>query len=135
MINLLKKYRVQIIYTVLFLYIVLLCFLTVIPFDYWDRIKNIDKLFHLGAYGLLSFIMYFALYFQKKIILLKKYPGMFTFLFTSVIGTINELFQILVPSRTLNILDILSNIAGILLTILVIKVSMKILKNYEKSLL
>lgn len=133
MIDLFKKYRVQVIYGTLFLYLVLLSILTIIPLDYLDRVKNIDKLFHIGAYGLLSFILYFALYFQNKIFLLKKYPGMFTFLFTAIIGTINELFQIFIPARTLNILDILSNLVGILLTIFIIKASLRALKIYRKS--
>lgn len=133
MFDLLKKYRLQVIYGALFLYLVLLTILTIVPLDYLDKVKNIDKLFHIGAYGLLSFILYFALYFQNKIILLKKYPGIFTFMFTAVIGSINELFQIFIPARTLNVLDILANLIGILLTIFIIKASLKALKIYIKS--
>jgi VanZ family protein len=89
--------------------------------------NGVDKYYHLGAYGLLSFIVYFTLTFQDRISLFKRYSASFTLLLTSIFGLLNELHQLFIPSRTFNKFDLLANILGSLLMIIVIKFSLKII--------
>ena len=90
MLNLLEKYRVYLIYVPLVLYGIILVILTILPGNDAVKSNSPDKFYHFGVYGLLSLILYFTLYFQNKILLLKNYPAAFTLLFASLFGILNE---------------------------------------------
>jgi len=85
----------------------------------------------MGAYGLLSFILYFFLIIQNKIQLLKKYPATFTLLLATAFGLANEFHQIFIPTRTFNKFDLLANLIGIVLTLGVIKIFLLVNKSYN----
>jgi len=132
LLNLLEKYRVYLVYIPLVLYGIILVILTILPENDAIKSNSPDKFYHFGAYGLLSFILYFTLFFQNKILIFKKYTAVFTLLFTSLFGTLNELNQIFIPGRSANIFDVIANFLGSLLTVLIIKFSFKVLKNWNE---
>ncbi|MFO7523857.1 MAG: VanZ family protein [Ignavibacteriaceae bacterium] len=131
MYNKLNKYRVFLLYSVLIVYsFIILILPSIVPGEI--ILSNpIDKFLHFIAYGILSFILYFALYFQNSISILKKYPAIFTVLLVSVFGMLDELRQYYMMSRTANILDWLANFLGSLLTVLVIKSTIYLIKKYN----
>jgi len=129
----LVKYRQYILYTFLCLYCVILVVLSSLPQSIEIKSSGVDKYYHLGAYGFLSFIMYFTLTFQDRIFLFRKYSASFTLLLTSLFGMLNELHQLFIPSRTFNKFDLLANILGSLLVVIVIKFSLKIIRILKYS--
>jgi len=123
----LVKYRLHILFTILCFYSIVLVVLSSLPQSTEIKSSGVDKYYHLGAYGLLSFIVYFTLTFQDRISLFKRYSASFTLLLTFIFGVLNELHQLFIPSRTFNKFDLLANILGSLLMIIVIKFSLKII--------
>ena len=123
----LVKYRLHILYTILCFYCIVLVVLSSLPQSTEIKSNGVDKYYHLGAYGFLSFIVYFTLTFQNRISLFKRYSASFTLLLTSIFGMLNELHQLFIPSRTFNKFDLLANILGSLLMVIVIKFSLKII--------
>ena len=121
MLNLLKKYRLHFILSILLGYGVLLIILSSIPGNYSITSNPIDKILHFGAYSVLSFPLYFALSIQDKMLLFRKYPGTFTFIFASLFGLLNEFHQLFIPSRSFNKFDLLANLLGTLVAILFVK--------------
>lgn len=119
------------VYIPLILYGIVLVILTILPGNDVIKSNSPDKFYHFGAYGLLSFILYFTLFFQNKILIFKRYTAVFTLLFASLFGVLNELNQIFIPGRSANMLDMIANFLGSLLTILIIKFSLKILKSFK----
>ena len=129
--NFFKNYRFQIINVTLIFYCLFLVILTSLPGSSVSKTSQIDKLYHMGAYGLLSFILYFFLIIQNKIQLLKKYPATFTLLLATAFGFANEVHQIFIPTRTFNKFDLLANLIGIVLTLGVIKIFLLVNKSYN----
>jgi VanZ family protein len=111
---------------------IILIIFTSIPSDPAIKSNSPDKLYHFGAYGLLSFILYFALYFQNKMLSFKKYPALFTLLFAFLFGLLNELSQLFIPSRTFNKFDLLANFLGSCLTVIIIKFSIKSIRKLKR---
>lgn len=129
--NFFKNYRFQIINVTLIFYCLFLVILTSLPGSSVSKTSQIDKLYHIAAYGLLSFILYFFLIFQNKVQYLKKFPATFTFILASTFGLVNEFHQIFIPSRTFNKFDLLANLIGIVLTLGVIKFFLLVNKSYN----
>jgi VanZ family protein len=111
---------------------VIIIILSIFPDKWLGKLNYMDKLFHFAAYGLLSFILFFALYFQNKINLFKKYPSSFTLLITTIFGILNEIFQIFVPSRTANPLDVLSNILGSIIIVVLLRYNLDNLRELKR---
>ena len=135
MFNFINKCRVFLVYITLISYVSIIIILSILPDKWLGKLTHIDKLFHFAAYGLLSFILFFALVFQKKIDLFKKYPSTFTLIFTTLFGILNELFQIFVPSRSANPLDILANFLGSIIMIILLRYSLDNLKELKRILI
>ena len=137
MLHLIDKYRAYLAGVILLLYSAIIVFLSILPDEWLGKLTHIDKLFHFAAYGLLSFILFFVLYFQSRIRLFKKYSAIFTLVFTTLFGILNEVFQIFVPSRSANLLDVTANILGSILMVLILKYNLNNLKrlrdNYLRS--
>jgi VanZ family protein len=133
MYNKIKKYHISLIYSALFFYcFIILVLPSLIPDN--EILNNpIDKFLHFIAYGILTFILYFALYFQTNINLFKKYPATFSLIFVSVFGLLDELRQLYMVSRTANILDWYANFLGSLLVIIVIQSTIHLIKKYNNS--
>jgi VanZ family protein len=99
------------------------------------KITYADKFFHSATYGLFSFILFFVLYFQNKIELLRKYPSTFTIIITGLFGILNEFFQIFVPNRTPNPLDVIANFLGSVIIVILLKFNINNLKSLRRKLL
>jgi VanZ family protein len=134
MFNLINKYRVFLVYIALIIYVSIIIILSALPDSWLGKLTHIDKLFHFAAYGLFSFIFFFALVFQKKINLFNKFPSTFTLIFTTLFGILNELFQIFVPSRTPNPLDVLANFLGSVIMVALLKYNLNNLRQLKRIL-
>ena len=116
------------IYLPLCIYWIFLFFLTTIPLDAVPQIfSSQDKIEHLIAYLILSFLLTLSLHFQKKSFRLSKNYLMFTIVFLILYATIDELHQFFVPGRFCDIYDwsadIIGGIIGIFLSNSFIKVN------------
>ena len=131
LINILKKYRIYIFSTLLIAYCILLFILTSLPGNPASQTSQIDKLYHIVAYGLLSFILYLLLIFQNRIQFFKKFPATFTIVLTTAFGLANELHQIFIPTRTFNKYDLLANLIGIIFTIGALKIFFAVNKSFD----
>jgi VanZ family protein len=107
--------------------------LTSLPIDIAINLDVSDKIEHFGAYGVLSFLLFFTLSFQKKIPLFKEFPATFTLVFASLYGMIDELHQLFVPGRSADIKDWIADFLGSLLAVLIAKFIINTLKNYEQK--
>jgi VanZ family protein len=106
--------------------------LTSLPQDTVQKSNNVDKIYHIGAYGLLSIFLYLAILYQNKSRLIKKYPAIFTIIFAFFFGMLNEFHQLFIPTRSFNKFDLLANMVGIILTIILIKIAFAINKLYKR---
>ena len=131
MLSLFKKYRLHFILSILFGYCVLLIILSSIPGNYTIKSNPFDKILHFGAYAILSFPLYYALSIQNKVLLFRKYPGIFTFLLAFLFGLLNEFHQLFIPSRSFNKFDLLANLLGSLVVILFIKFTSRIIESIK----
>ena len=133
MIEFLKKYRIYTFSLILFIYCILLVILTSLPGNPASKTYQMDKLYHIAAYGLLSFILYFFLIFQNRVQFLKKFPATFTLILATTFGFMNELHQIFIPTRTFNKYDIFANLIGIVVSIVVIKFFLAVNKSFNSA--
>ena len=133
MIKFFQKYYLYIIYTVLLIYSITLIVLSSLPLSSSPKSVYFDKIQHFGAYALLTFILYLALKFQNRILLLKNNPALFAALIAFSFGFMMEIQQLLLTSRTFNKYDLLANMIGSILMILIIKFGIKIFKVIRTS--
>lgn len=66
--------------------------------------------------------MYFTFAFQKKYLILKKYPGFFSLIIGSLYGIFDELHQMLIPGRSAELLDWIADFVGVIIGILIVKI-------------
>ncbi|MDZ7340787.1 MAG: VanZ family protein [candidate division KSB1 bacterium] len=78
-----------------------------------------DKVYHAIEYGILGFLLYRALFFQK-IQLLKTHASGFTWLLGSLYAISDEIHQYFVPGRSADVGDALADVAGITLILLLL---------------
>lgn len=121
------------VYLPLIFYWLLLFTFTTLPSQSVPSVGVNDKIEHLLAYLVLSFLLYLALLFQKKSILLKKYALLFTFLIVFFYGVLDEVHQLLIPGRSCELLDFTADIVGGILGIILVKIAMKIFKYGENA--
>lgn len=107
--------------------------LTTLPTESVPSVGVNDKLEHLLAYLGLSFMLYLTLLFQKKSILLKKYSVLFTFLVIFAYGIMDEVHQLLIPGRSCELLDFLSDMLGGAVGIIILKILIKFYKYQEQT--
>jgi VanZ family protein len=113
---------------VLLIYSITLIVLSSLPQSPAPKSIYLDKFQHFGAYALLTFILYLALKFQNRVWLFKNNPTLFAALIAFSFGFIMEIQQLLLTNRTFNKYDLLANLLGSLLMILMIKFGIKIFK-------
>ncbi|MGH2574716.1 MAG: VanZ family protein [Ignavibacteria bacterium] len=85
------------------------------------EILNVDKLFHMAVFGLLALFCYISLIHQYKIKFWNSKPLLFSLIICSLYGISDEYHQAFVPNRSSEFVDWLSDFAGIIITILIIK--------------
>lgn len=132
MFNLLERHKVVMIYLPLIFYWMLLFTLTSLPTESVPAIGVNDKVEHMLAYFGLSFLLYLALLFQKRSIILKNYAVLFTFLVVFAYGITDEVHQLLIPGRSCELLDFLADMLGGVIGIIVLRVLIKFYKYQEQ---
>ena len=76
------------------------------PFAY------LDKLAHIGVYGVLSLLLYMA-FINSPRSLWKSHPVILSILFSVLYGLSDEIHQMFVPMRTAELADLLADCAGV----------------------
>lgn len=133
MFKLLERNKVVLVYLPLIFYWILLFTLTTLPTESVPSVGVNDKVEHLLAYFGLSFLLYLALLFQKRSIILKNYAVLFTFLVVFAYGITDEVHQLLIPGRSCELLDFLADMLGGVIGIIVLKVLIKFYKYQEQT--
>jgi len=110
-------------YIPLGLYWLLIFILTSIPGKSIPKVLGgVDKIKHLGAYFVLAFLLSFALKMQNGYPKISKNSIFFTLLITSLYGLLDEIHQIFIPGRHFDWWDLLADIVGSVLGILLVKI-------------
>lgn len=82
----------------------------------FDLIKSVpqgDKLAHLGLYGLLTVLLNVALNFRALTI--KNYPLQWGAVLVLTFALLEEMSQYFFPNRTLDMIDVIADVIGIVL--------------------
>lgn len=109
-------------YLPLGLYWLLIFILTSIPGTHIPTIFGVsDKIKHFGAYFVLAILLNFTLYIQDRFPLLAKHSMLYTFFITLFYGLFDEVHQIFIPGRAFDWWDLVADIIGSVLGILLVK--------------
>lgn len=84
-----------------------------------------DKVEHFLAFFILAILFNLAMHFQQKSKLLSEKSFFFTSLIIPVYGAIDEIHQILIPGRSCEFLDWLSDASGVLFGIGIVYLFLK----------
>lgn len=103
------------------IYWIFLFVLTTIPTDAIPQIfTSQDKIEHLIAYFILSYLLLLSLHFQRKFQKLSQKPLIFALVFLIIYATVDEVHQIFVPGRFCDIYDwsadVLGGVIGLILS-------------------
>ncbi len=131
MFNFLERRTTLFVYLPLILYWILLFTLTSLPSQSVPSVGVNDKLEHMLAYFGLSFLLYLALVFQKRSIMLRNNAVLFTLLIIFVYSILDEVHQLIVPGRSCEFLDFLADMVGGIVGLLVIKFVIRFYKLKE----
>ena len=133
MLYLFKKNRAYLIATFLFIFYPMVLLLVIIMFlDPSEKTFALDKLLHFSTFSIITYLIFFALSYQDKILFLKIHRTAITILFALSIGTSIEIIQLYMPNRSTSIYDIIANLCGVLFTILIIKHSPRSIKKLKR---
>lgn len=128
-----KNYK-SLVYASLIIYWVILLSATSIPADSVPTTGVSDKIEHFLAYFILTILLSSTLFYQNKFTNLKKHYLLSSFIIASVYGIIDELHQLLVPGRSCELLDWLSDAGGVILGIIFVKTFLvKFLQIYSET--
>jgi len=119
--NLFAAHKKKFLYIPLATYWLTIFILTSIPGRSLPKVILIftDKAKHLIAYLILSFLLNFAIHFQKKFKKYNNHSGITAFMIIAVYGLFDEIHQIFIPGRYFEWLDFLSDLIGALIGIMV----------------
>jgi VanZ family protein len=73
-------------------------------------IPNEDKIFHAGLFGMLSILFFFALYYERRLPVVK--AALLALLITAAYGAFDEFHQSFTPGRMPDIRDWFADVAG-----------------------
>ncbi|MGK9367951.1 VanZ family protein [Melioribacter sp. Ez-97] len=120
------------VYTPLVIYWILLFSLTTIPADKLPQIFVWqDKIQHFIAYLILSMMLALSVHFQRKIPKFSQMPFKITFWFIVIYASLDEIHQAFIPGRYCDLFDLMSDIAGGTLGLLIVDKFLKIVKRAE----
>lgn len=129
-----EKNNKSLFYASLIIYWIILFSATSIPADSVPTTGVSDKIEHFLAYFILTILLASTLFFQNKFTFIKKHYLLSTLIIASVYGIVDELHQLLVPGRSCELLDWLSDVGGVMLGIIFVKTLLvKFLLIYSKS--
>lgn len=132
MFSFLERNKVMLVYLPLIFYWIILFILTSLPTSSVPSVGVNDKVEHFLAFFVLSFLVYLTALFQKKKIFLKKYAILFTFIIVSIYGIFDELHQLFIPGRSCELNDLLADIAGAIIGILILNILLRFYRNREQ---
>ncbi len=119
------------VYIPLIIYWFLLFSLTTIPADKLPQVFVWqDKLQHFIAYLFLSILLALTVHFQNKIHKFAQRPFKVTFWFIAFYASIDEIHQAFIPGRYCDIFDLMFDLAGCLIGLLIVH---KFLKNVKRA--
>jgi VanZ family protein len=84
------------------------------------EIIALDKIIHIGIYGLLAALCYISLIHVEKDNFLSRRPFIWSAVITIIYGLSDEIHQHYVPNRSAEVQDWLADVIGILLMMLLI---------------
>lgn len=103
---------------------IVLGFLMLLPSDKIpeSQLLTFDKINHLIAYGLLSFLIALGYRLKPSTRQKRKHYIIRALILSVLYGTVLELLQYFVPGRALEMFDIIANVTGCLLGILIFNI-------------
>ncbi len=131
MLKFLEKHKKKLVFMPLIIYWIALFIGTSIPIESVPSIFEFhDKLEHTAAYFGLTILLNLSIIFQEKYPKIKLKHNLITFAAAVVYGIIDELHQMLIPGRSCELYDFVSDLIGILLGLLAVYLMMKF-ENYR----
>lgn len=131
MLNYLEKRKVWLIYIPLAVYWLFLLIATSIPANNLPSLGVSDKLYHLGAYTVLSVLIKLTFIFQRKSKFFFDNATAASIIIASFYGALDEIHQIYVPGRNAELLDWSADVLGACLGSLIVSY---LIKKFEYSL-
>jgi VanZ family protein len=131
--EILRIHKKWLVYSPLGLYWLLIFTLTTIPTTHIPDVGIGDKISHFLAYFGLAILVDLTLQFQLRFPKMNSSPHIYTLIFVTVYGLLDELHQLLVPGRMCAlddwIADIIGGIIGILLLVILKRIDLKYFNN------
>lgn len=125
-----KKRKRYLLHIPLVVYWIVLFILTSIPTDSLPNLFGIsDKLEHLGAYLILSFILTLTIYLREKNDLINKYYLISGMLISIIYGVFDEIHQYFIPGRYCEFYDFIANVLGSIIGSLLVFYMLKYMKR------
>ncbi len=123
MLNKFFKYHFPII-----LYLIIIFIFSSIPGDHLPDLTFTvsDKILHGFAYFIAFFLFYFSLSHTREGSLFNRYTILFSLLFTTLYGMLDEIHQLFVPNRDADVFDFLADFFGALIGLIFIILLTKI---------
>jgi VanZ family protein len=118
----LEKNKKWLVYFPLVIYWIILFVATTLPAQDLPKTGVSDKVEHFAAYMILAALLNMTLLLQNKFLRLKKYAWLYTLIFCLTYAGFDELHQLFIPGRDCDILDWLSDSAGVLLGLGLVKI-------------
>jgi VanZ family protein len=116
----LEKRKVQLVYTPLVIYWIVLLSATSFPTTSLPSIGISDKVMHFTAYFILGVLLNLTLIFQSKYNLLRQKNSLYTLLFGSIYAIIDEVHQHFIPGRFMEFMDFTADFLGLVLAVILV---------------
>lgn len=120
MFKLLQKNKTLFVYFPLFVYWLILFIATTLPGNKVPNLGVSDKIEHSTAYMVLSVLLCMTYTFQNKIKIFWKKPFLMTILTVTFYGALDELHQLFIPGRSCDIKDLMADVAGASVGLLIV---------------
>ena len=93
------------------------------PGDFYPQVDivNVDKILHMGIYGLLAMLCYISLIHTEKVNTFTANPLMWTLIIGSLYGVSDEFHQLFVPNRSCDFWDWVADASGVIIAVILIK--------------
>jgi len=131
----LSERKVQLVYSPLAIYWVLLFIATTIPSKALPSFGISDKIEHFIAYMILAILVLLTFHFQEKIRSFHIHPVLSTIAIVSIYGLLDELHQNLVPGRYAEVYDWIANFLGAIVGVIILNyMFLKPLKDKTKEI-
>lgn len=122
-----EKYKKRILYIPLIFYWILLFIATSLPGPDVPKLGVSDKVEHFSSYLILAIFLNLTLRFQDKFAWLKRKAASATIVIVMVYAALDELHQLLVPSRDCDIKDWFADSSGAILGVVLVYFAFKYL--------